>query len=382
MKGTAKVAGECLASPTTKLAELQSLPMESDCSMMKTRVLLADDHALVRAGIRNALQELPGIEVVGEVGDGVALHEALANLQPDLVLIDVSMPEFEPVSAVRRIRALYGDLRILVVSAHDDDAYVRGLLSVGVDGYHLKDQPLSDLRFAVQRVLAGERWISSPLLDKLLSLERSPDMSCALTIRQRELLQALQQGLDNQTIATRLCLSVKTVENHLTRLYRQLGVQSRLEAVNMINHRPEILGMSGQMAAIPPTPGPVAGRQRFQVLLVDDNSRYREQLRRMVGKAYPQALIYEAANVTEALHIAQRIAPHLALIDIVLGEEDGIACARRIRALAPASRVVLISAYPDREFHRMGLEAGAVALLDKKDLDSAALRQIIEDVTH
>ncbi len=348
--------------------------------MEKTRVLLADDHALVRAGIRNALQELPGLEIVGEVGDGPSLHAALEQLQPDLVLIDVAMPDFEPVSAVRRIRALYGDLRILVVSAYDDDTYVRGLLSAGVDGYHLKDQSLSDLRFAVQRVLAGERWISSPLLDRLLSLEPRIEGSYALTLRQRELLRLLQQGLDNQSIALRLCLSVKTVENHLTRLYRQLGVQSRLEAVNTINQHPEILGVSGQNASAQPSTPPTPGRQRLLVLLVDDNSRYREQLRHMIAKAYPQALIYEAENVAEALHITERISPHLLLIDVVLGEEDGISCARRVRVLAPASRVVLVSAYPDREFHRLGMEAGAVALLDKKDLDYAALRQIIDDV--
>ena len=348
--------------------------------MEKTRVLLADDHALVRAGIRNALQELPGLEIVGEVGDGPSLHAALEQLQPDLVLIDVAMPDFEPVSAVRRIRALYGDLRILVVSAYDDDTYVRGLLSAGVDGYHLKDQPLSDLRFAVQRVLAGERWISSPLLDRLLSLEPRIEGSYALTLRQRELLRLLQQGLDNQSIALRLCLSVKTVENHLTRLYRQLGVQSRLEAVNTINQHPEILGVSGQNASAQPSTPLTPGRQRLLVLLVDDNSRYREQLRHMIAKAYPQALIYEAENVAEALHITERISPHLLLIDVVLGEEDGISCARRVRVLAPASRVVLVSAYPDREFHRLGMEAGAVALLDKKDLDSAALHQIIDDV--
>ncbi len=347
--------------------------------MDSIRVLLADDHALVRAGIRNALQELPGLEIVGEVGDGPALHTALEVLRPDLVLIDVAMPDFEPLSAVRRIRAAYSDLRILVVSAYDDDAYVRGLLSAGVDGYHLKDQPLSDLRLAVQRILAGERWISSPLLDKLLSLEHPQDLPSVLTLRQRELLRLLQQGMDNQSIAQRLCLSVKTVENHLTRLYRHLGVQSRLEAVNYINQHPEILGVSGSLATAP-TPLSASGRQRLFILLVDDNSRYREQLRRMIGKVHPQALIYEAENVAEALHIAERLSPQLLLIDVVLGEEDGIACARRIHALLPASRVVLISAYPDREFRRLGLEAGAVALLDKKDLDSAALRQIIDDL--
>ena len=137
--------------------------------MMKVRVLLADDHAIVRSGIRNALQDLADLEVVAEVGDGRALMTALDESRPDLLVIDVTMPEFEPVAAVRQIRARYAALKILVVSAYDDDAYVQGLLGAGVNGYHLKDQPLSDLKLAVQRVLAGERWISSTLINKLLS---------------------------------------------------------------------------------------------------------------------------------------------------------------------------------------------------------------------
>ena len=116
------------------------------------------------------------------------------------------------------------------------------------------------------------------------------------------------------------------------------------------------------------------------MLLVDDNARYRHQLRRLIGKVCPQATIYEAENTGEAVHLAQRAAPQLVLVDVVLGEEDGIRCTRRIKALCPSSRVVLISAYPDREFHRQGLEAGAVAFLDKKDLDAATLRQIIDDI--
>ncbi|MEJ2749578.1 MAG: response regulator transcription factor [Anaerolineae bacterium] len=105
--------------------------------MNKTRVLLADDHAVVRAGIRDALQDLPNLEVIGEVGDGLALVQALEELQPDCLLIDVTMPQFEPIATIRRIRAHYPQLRILVVSAYDDDVYVKGMLSAGVDGYHL-----------------------------------------------------------------------------------------------------------------------------------------------------------------------------------------------------------------------------------------------------
>jgi DNA-binding NarL/FixJ family response regulator len=172
--------------------------------MTKVRVLLADDHAVVRNGIRNALQELPNLEIIGEVGDGLALLAALAQMQPDCLLIDVTMPDFEPVSAIRQIRASYPLMKILVISAYDDDVYVQGLLGAGVNGYHLKDQSLSDLRLAVQRVLAGERWISSRLVDKLVSHTETLSVSPVLTTRQREILRLLQQGLDNQTSARRI----------------------------------------------------------------------------------------------------------------------------------------------------------------------------------
>ena len=347
--------------------------------MGKVQLILADDHAVVRAGIRNALKEIHNLEVVGEVGDGPALFTTLAQMQPDMLLIDVTMPDFEPVVAIQQIRARYPGMKILVVSAYDDDVYVQGLLKAGVDGYHLKDQPLSDLRLAVQQVLAGGRWVSSPLVDKLVSYTHVHPSSPGLTTRQRDIVRLLQEGLDNQTIAQRLGLSVKTVENHLTRLYRQLNVQSRLEAVSYATQHPEVLDPASQAAVALPAPAEAWAHQQATMLLVDDNARYRRQLRRLIGKVCPQATIYEAENIGEAVHLAQRALPQLALVDVVLGEEDGIRCTRRIKALSPTSRVVLISAYPDREFHRQGLEAGAVAFLDKKDLDAATLRQIIDD---
>lgn len=346
--------------------------------MSTVRVLLADDHALVRSGIRNALQELPNLEIVCEAGDGPSLLACLAETHPDLLLVDVTMPAFEPLSAIRQIRADYPETRILVISAYDDDVYVQGLLGAGVDGYHLKDQPLSDLKLAVQRVLAGERWISSPLLDKLVHTAR-PAAAATVTVRQRDILRLLQQGMDNQSIARLLGLSVKTVENHLTRLYRQLGVKSRLEAVNYAMQHPEVMGVS-RYPVTAPAPRPPVLPSQFTLLLVDDNARYRAQLQRLIGRIYPNLVIYEAEDVTEAVHLAQRVSPHLALVDVVLGDEDGIRCTRRLRALCPQTRVVLVSAYPDREFHRLGLEAGAIAFLDKKDLDIAALRHIIDDV--
>ena len=130
-------------------------------SQSPARLMLADDHEVVRSGLRNALQDMTEIKIVGEVGNGLALKSQLLSSKPDCLLIDITMPDFEPISDIKQIRKMYPAMRILVVSAHDDDVYVQGLLGIGVNGYHLKDQPLSDLRLAVQRVLSGQRWVSS-----------------------------------------------------------------------------------------------------------------------------------------------------------------------------------------------------------------------------
>lgn len=348
--------------------------------MPKANLLLVDDHAIVRAGIRNALEILPEIEIVGELGDGKALFAWLEESQPDFLLIDVTMPDFDPIVDIGKIRAMYPQMKILVVSAYDDDVYVQGLLALGVDGYHLKDQALSDLRLAVQRILAGEKWLSSRLVERLVQFHDKSQNDTALTQRQKDMLRLLHQGFDNRQIAAELGLSVKTVENHLTRLYKQINVRSRLEALNYVMQHPEILASKGSDAQGLSLNVQRNSPERRSILLVDDNARYRQQLMRMIGTISPQALLYEAENIEQALSFAQRIQPLLALVDVVLGDENGIHCVQQIRKASPKTRILLFSAYPDSEFHRLGLEAGAVAFLDKKNLDTAALKQILSDV--
>lgn len=345
--------------------------------MQITRTLLADDHALVRAGLRDALTNVAGLEIIGEAGNGRDLLSLVDQEHPDLLVMDVNMPDFEPVEAVHKMKASCPGMKILVVSAYDDQAYVVGLLSAGVNGYHLKDQPLSDLQLAVQRILDGGRWISDPLVNRLVDQHHTapPQNAPALTRRQRELLYLLTQGYNNQKIAWVMDLSIKTVENHLTALYRALGVESRLEANNYASRHPELL-------AIPEKEKPQAGGHTsgaLTVLLVDDNPRYRSQLGKLVSKSAPLVSIYEAEDSQEALRIATQVHPQLAFIDIVLGDEDGIQCAKRLKTASPTTRMILVSAYPDREFRRMSMNAGAVAFLDKKDMDAAAVRQVVED---
>ena len=348
--------------------------------MAKVNILLADDHAIVRAGIRKTIEEMPGMNCVSEVGNGPQVLAALKKHNIDCLLIDVTMPDFEPITTIRQIKNMYPDLKILVVSAYDDDVYVQGLLGAGVNGYHMKDQPLNDLKLAVKRVVAGERWITSSLIDKLVEKPVKDPPFPKLTNRQRTLLQCLQQGLDNQSIAQETGLSIKTIENHMTRLYRQLGVQSRLEAANYAMRYPQILGSPGQEPEPFKQYEPANTQNDLSILVVDDNARYRKQLQRMIGKLYPKAIIYEAEDIVNAVNIAKQVDLKLALVDVVLGDVNGINCVRRIKLFRPDAHVILISAYPDREFHRKGLESGAVAFLDKKDLDLSTLRQVIDDV--
>jgi DNA-binding NarL/FixJ family response regulator len=261
------------------------------------RVLLADDHIVVRAGLRNALESLPNLKISGEVGNGRELMEALTHLNPDLLIMDASMPDFEPISAVQKIKSLYPNMKILIVSAYDDESYVVGLLKAGANGYHMKDQPLADLQLATQRILNGERWISGSLIDRLVNHHVTPAAPNTpwLTRRQRELLRLIAHGTDNRSIALSLDLSVKTVENHLTALYRVLGVDSRLKASNYALRHPEILASSGhEMVELEPS----QIEHALSVLVVDDNARYRQQLKRMIGKVYPSSLLHEAENVS------------------------------------------------------------------------------------
>lgn len=349
--------------------------------MRDARILLVDDHAVVRAGLRNALESVNGSQVVGELDGGANLKAELARLRPNCLLIDVTMPDFEPISAIAAIRAAYPDLKILVVSAYDDDVYVQGLLRAGVNGYHLKDQPLSDLRLAVERVMNGERWVTGRLLDRLLNPLPRPQLP-KLTPRQKDILRLLQLGYDNQTIASEIGISVRTVENHLTRLYRQINVQSRLEAVRFLQDNPELLTATASNQQHPQIPrsGPFAGAGSHSILVVDDNSRFRRQIRRILERTAPTARVREAENSAMAVSACKEEAPRLVFVDVVLGNEDGINCVRRIKSTAGDARIVLMTAYPDKEFHARGLQAGAIALVDKKDLDSAALQQIVADV--
>lgn len=241
--------------------------------MERVRVIIADVHPIVRAGVASVLGDLPNLEVVGDVGDGDALWASLAQHQADLLLTDVCMPGFEAIEMVRQIRERYPLLKILIFSAYTDLVYVHELLGAGVGGYHLKDQPLGDLRLAVQRVLDGQRWLCGMLIDTLVHTSAAPAVAgtqeTRLSARQRDILRCLHEGLDNRAIARWTGLSVKTIEKHLSQLYRQIHVESRLQAANYLAQHPDLLGADSARPLVTTAPPsePKRGRHAHTVLV-------------------------------------------------------------------------------------------------------------------
>ena len=204
--------------------------------MKPIRVVLADDHALVRAGIHALLSSLEGVEVVGEAGDGrQALHQVEIN-QPDIILMDVSMPEMNGLDAVAKITRDFPQVRVIILSMHANEEYVIQALRSGAAGYLLKDAGIAELELAVRAVAGGETYLSPPVsrsvIDDYLQRLGSPVETGVplpiphekLTPRQREVLQLIAEGRTTQEIAERLHIGVKTVETHRAQLMERLGI--------------------------------------------------------------------------------------------------------------------------------------------------------------
>ena len=200
------------------------------------RVLLADDHNLVRAGVRKILEAQPGVTVVGEVADGAAALEALARTPVDVLVLDLTMPGLDGFAVLRRARALAPALKVLVLSMHADPEFVSRAVREGADGYLLKDSAVNDLVAAIQAVREGRAYHSPQVQRQLTDLLRggTPAVGvAALTEREREVLKRIAEGSSTKEIATRLDISARTVESHRANLMRKLDVRSVAQLVRI-----------------------------------------------------------------------------------------------------------------------------------------------------
>ncbi len=197
------------------------------------RVLLADDHAVVRKGFRLILSQYPEFEVVGEASDGQEAVELARTIQPDVVIMDVAMPQLNGVMATRAILEENPHCRILMLSMHGDSVYVRESLRAGAKGYLLKDAVDHDLVAAVRALAQGHAYLSPSVSSTVLNdyRQQASDTGDRLTTREREVLQLLAEGLTAKDIARRLDISAYTVDAHRSRIMRKLQISSIGELV-------------------------------------------------------------------------------------------------------------------------------------------------------
>lgn len=206
--------------------------------METIKILLADDHAYVRQGTRELLEQQDDLEVVGEADNGRAVVQLALKEHPDVVIMDFAMPELNGIEATRQIKAVAPGIAILVLTAYDSEQYVFAFLEAGAAGYLLKDISVEELVNAIRAVYGGESILHPAIARKVInhfskpdSRQTTDDLLEQLTEREVEVLRLAAKGMSNRDISRELSISVRTVQTHLSNVFNKLGVGSRTEAV-------------------------------------------------------------------------------------------------------------------------------------------------------
>ena len=200
-------------------------------------VLLADDHAVVRKGIREFLEEDPGLRVVAEADDGAEAWRLIAHHLPNVAVLDIRMPELSGIELTRRIKQHYPQVHVLILTAYDDEPYIFALLRAGADGYVLKTAQSGDLLRAVKQVYAGKSVLDPNIAPKVIANLVNPQTVERLSERELEVVRGVAKGWTNHEIAQQLLISDRTVQGHLASVFAKLHANSRTEVVTIALQR-------------------------------------------------------------------------------------------------------------------------------------------------
>lgn len=202
----------------------------------KITVLIADDHALIREGIKQILELEGDICVIGQANDGEEAFELAEKLNPDIILLDINMPNINGIEALRRFKDMGIKSKVIILTIHEDKEYILKTLKLGANGYMLKDSSANSLIEGIRRVAKGERYIQSSVADLVSasrdddSVDKSIEQINSLTNREYEVLILIAEGLNNKDIAERLYISEKTVKNHVSNILKKLDLNDRVQA--------------------------------------------------------------------------------------------------------------------------------------------------------
>jgi DNA-binding NarL/FixJ family response regulator len=211
--------------------------MSREAAMAKLRIFLADDHVVVREGLKALINAQPDMLVIGEAGDGQSAWQQAHACQPDVVIMDITMPELNGVQATAQLKRACPKIKVLALSVHEDTSYLRQLLAAGVSGYILKHAAADDLILAIRMVAAGGVYLDPALAGHVVAryvrvpAATSELLGAELSERETEVVQGIARGYSNKEIAAQLNLSVKTIETYRARAMAKLGIESRAALV-------------------------------------------------------------------------------------------------------------------------------------------------------
>lgn len=202
--------------------------------MEKIRVMITDDHSLIREGLKQLLEFDGSIEIVGEASNGVECLEKLEECNPEVLLLDINMPEKNGIKVLKQMKAENLQIKVLILTVHNEMDYLMQAVDIGVDGYILKDSESSELKKAIRAVKDGENYIQPSLIpalnSQLLNRDTDKDRISLLTNRELEVLVQVANGMFNKEIATNLNISERTVKNHISNIFKKIDVSDRTQA--------------------------------------------------------------------------------------------------------------------------------------------------------